>query len=81
MTAATLLLATASLVALGVWSYRSIGRARDLAEYRRSEATAVAYRALLGETRASPFSPDSGLARPAAKTSSAWRPWRRPGAI
>ena len=52
VTAATLLLATASLVALGVWSYRSIGRARDLAEYRRSEATAVAYRALLGETRA-----------------------------
>jgi WD40 repeat protein/tetratricopeptide (TPR) repeat protein len=51
-TAATLLLAVASLLALGAWSYRSIGRARDLAESRRWEATAVAYRALLGETRA-----------------------------
>ena len=52
VTAATLVLAVASLAAIGAWSYRSIGQARDLAEYRRSEATAVAYRALMGETQA-----------------------------
>src|SRR5262249_25358837 len=51
-TAAMLLLAAASLLAMGARSYRNIGRARGLAERRRREATAVAYRALLGETRA-----------------------------